>query len=126
MKTSHEIDYDIFGEEMQAVRLELDSDETVLAEAGSLMMMDGNIEMNTIFGDGSGRSQSIMDKLFSAGKRVLTGERLFMTTYTHRGVGKAHVTFAAPYPGKVIPIDLSQLDHKIICQKMLFWPRRKE
>lgn len=120
MKSSHEIDYAIFGEEMQAVRLELDQDETVLAEAGSLMMMDGTVEMNTIFGDGSGKSQTIMDKLFSAGKRVLTGERLFMTTYTHRGPGKAHVTFAAPYPGKVIPMDLSQLDHKIICQKDAF------
>jgi uncharacterized protein (TIGR00266 family) len=117
---THEIDYRIIGEEMQCVEIELDPDETVVAEAGSFMAMDEDIEMNTIFGDGSKESEGIMSKLFSAGKRVLTGESLFMTAFTHRGAGKKHVTFAAPYPGKIIPIDLSERGGKLICQKDAF------
>ena len=117
---THEIDYRIIGEEMQCIEIELDPDETVIAEAGSFMLMDSDIEMNTIFGDGSKESEGIMSKLFSAGKRVLTGESLFMTAYTHRGIGKKHATFAAPYPGKIIPIDLSQRGGKLICQKDAF------
>lgn len=116
---SHEIDYQIFGDDLQCVEIELDSNETVLAEAGGMMMMESSIEMNTIFGDGR-ENQGIMSKLFSAGKRVLTGESLFMTTYTHRGIGKAKVTFAAPYPGKIIAMDLSEMGGKVICQKEAF------
>ncbi len=117
---AHEIDYRIFGDDLQCVEIELDPQETVLAEAGGMMMMDQSIEMNTIFGDGSKNDSGIMNKLFSAGKRVLTGESLFMTTFTHQGIGKAKVTFAAPYPGKIIPLDLEELGGKIICQKEAF------
>lgn len=105
---------------MQCVEVELDPQETIIAEAGSLMYMDGNIEMATVFGDGSNRNNDFVSKLFSAGKRVLTGESLFMTTYTNQGAGKRHATFAAPYPGKIIPIDLSKYNNKIICQKEAF------
>lgn len=117
---AHEIDYKIIGDDLQCVEIELDPNETVIAEAGGMMMMDNHIEMNTIFGDGSKNDNGIMNKLFAAGKRVLTGESLFMTTYTHRGVGKAKVTFASPYPGKVLPVDLSEYNGKVICQKDAF------
>lgn len=117
---THEIDYKLIGEEMQAVEVELDPQETVLAEAGSLMMMDDFIEMHTIFGDGSNTNDSILGKLFTAGKRVLTGEGLFMTAYTNKGSGKRKVTFAAPFPGKIIPLDLSNLGNKVVCQKHSF------
>lgn len=117
---NHEIDYKIYGDDMQCVEVELDPQETVIAEAGSLMYMDGNIEMATVFGDGSDKNNDFVSKLFSAGKRVLTGESLFMTTYTNQGAGKRHATFAAPYPGKIIPIDLSKYGNKIICQKDAF------
>ena len=117
---AHEIDYKIIGEEMQCVEIELDPQEGVIAEAGSFMMMDTDIRMNTLFGDGSGQEQGFLGKLFSAGKRLLTGESLFMTVYTHMGYGKKRVTFAAPYPGKIIPLDLSELQGKIICQKDAF------
>ncbi len=117
---NHEIDYKIYGDDMQFVEVELDPQETVVAEAGSFMMMDDNIHMETIFGDGSGGGSGLMGKLFSAGKRVLTGESLFMTTFTNQGQGKQRVSFASPYPGKIIPMDLSQLEGKIICQKDAF------
>lgn len=117
---AHEIDYKIIGDDLQCVEIELDPNETVIAEAGGMMMMDNSIEMNTIFGDGSKNDSGIMNKLFSAGKRVLTGESLFMTTYTQTGTGKAKVVFASPYPGKVIPMDLSEMNGKIICQKDAF------
>lgn len=117
---AHEIDYKIIGDDLQCVEIELDPNETVIAEAGGMMMMEDHIEMNTIFGDGSKNDSGIVNKLFSAGKRVLTGESLFMTTYTHRGVGKAKVTFASPYPGKVLPVDLSEYNGKVICQKDAF------
>ncbi len=120
MRTNHEIDYKILGEELQAVEIELDPDETVIAEAGNFMMMDEGIRMDTIFGDGSKPQNSIMDKLFSAGKRLLVGESLFMTAFTNVDIGKKHITFAAPYPGKIIPMDLSKLDGKLICQKDAF------
>ncbi len=120
MRSNHEIDYKILGEELQAVEIELDPNETVVAEAGNFMMMDDGIRMDTIFGDGSKQQSSIMDKLFSAGKRLLVGESLFMTAFTNIGNFKKHVTFAAPYPGKIIPMDLSKLDGKIICQKDAF------
>ncbi|MFD2630509.1 TIGR00266 family protein [Oceanobacillus kapialis] len=119
---NHEIDYKLYGDDMQFVEVELDPQETVIAEAGSLMMMDEPIKMETIFGDGSSSNQSsgLMGKLLGAGKRVITGESLFMTTFTNEGTGKSHVSFASPYPGKIIPMDLSELDGKLICQKDAF------
>ncbi|MDW0118759.1 TIGR00266 family protein [Sporosarcina thermotolerans] len=118
---NHEIDYKLYGDDMQFVEVELDPGETVVAEAGSLMMMEDGIDMETIFGDGSGNSGSgIMGKLVGAGKRLITGESLFMTTFTNTGSGKKHASFAAPYPGKIIPMDLSQYNGKIVCQKDAF------
>ena len=119
---SHEIDYQIYGDDMQYVEIELDPTETVIAEAGSMMMMDPSIQMETIFGDGSKQSDSggFMDKLFSAGKRVITGESLFMTAFNNGGHGKEKVYFAAPYPGKILPMDLSKMGGKLICQKDAF------
>ena len=117
---NHEIDYKIHGEELQCVEVELDPQETAIAESGSFMMMDEAIEMTTIFGDGSGQDKGFMGKLFSAGKRLLTGESLFMTAFTNNGRGKARVTFAAPYPGKIIPLDLSYYGGKIVAQKDSF------
>jgi uncharacterized protein (TIGR00266 family) len=118
--TSHEIDYKIYGEEMQCVEVELDPDETAVAESGSFLMMDDDIEMTTIFGDGTGQEKGFMGKIFSAGKRLLTGESLFMTAFTNIGVGKQRVTFAAPYSGKIIPLNLSEYGGKIIAQKDSF------
>ncbi|MFY7708224.1 MAG: TIGR00266 family protein [Flavobacteriales bacterium] len=120
MRNNHEIDYRIFGEEMQCVEIELDPQETVVAEAGAFMYMDNGIEMQTIFGDGSKQGSGFLDKLWGAGKRLLTGESLFMTAFTHTTQGKAKVAFASPYPGKIIPLDLQQLGGKIICQKDSF------
>lgn len=118
--TSHEIDYRIYGEEMQYVEIELDPQEAVVAEAGSFMMMDEGVAMNTIFGDGSNQNEGFMGKLFSAGKRLLTGESLFMTVFLNQGYGKKKVSFASPYPGKIIPIDLTDFGGKFICQKDAF------
>lgn len=121
MRTNHEIDYRIYGEEMQYVEVELDPQETAVAESGSFMMMDDGIQMQTIFGDGSQQQgNSILGKLMSAGKRLLTGESLFMTAFTNTGYGKKKVSFASPYPGKIIPLDLSELGGKVICQKDAF------
>ena len=117
---AHEIDYKIFGEEMQYVEVELDPQEGVVAESGSFMMMDAAIEMNTILGDGSNQEKGLLGKIFSAGKRILTGEGLFMTVFTNHGVGKSQVSFASPYPGKILAIDLSELGGKFICQKDAF------
>jgi uncharacterized protein (TIGR00266 family) len=122
MISNHEIDYRIIGEEMQYVEIELDPNETAVAEPGAFMMMDDGIAMSTIFGDGSNQQQQsgLLGKLFSAGKRMLSGANLFMTTYTNMGQGKKHVSFAAPYPGKIIPIDLLRLGGRVICQKDSF------
>ena len=117
---AHEIDYHIYGEEMQYVEIELDPQEIVIAEAGSFMMMDNNIQMETIFGDGSGQETGMFGKLLSAGKRVLTGESLFMTAFINQNNAKSKVSFASPYPGKIIPIDLTQFGGKFICQKDSF------
>ena len=117
---AHEIDYHIFGEEMQYVEIELDPQEIVIAEAGSFMMMDNNIKMETIFGDGSAQQNTLFDKLLSAGKRVLTGESLFMTAFINQNNIKSKVSFAAPYPGKIIAIDLTHFGGKFICQKDSF------
>jgi len=121
MRTNQEIDYRIYGEEMQYVEVELDPQETAVAEAGSFMMMDDGIQMATIFGDGSQQRQGgIFGKLMSAGKRILTGESLFMTAFTNIGQGKKRVSFASPYPGKIIAMDLYELGGKIVCQKDAF------
>lgn len=117
---AHEIDYKIIGDDMQCVEIELDPQETIVAEAGSLMMKDAEIVMQTIFGDGSGQEIGFFGKVLSAGKRLLTGESLFLTAYTHMGQGKKQVTFAAPYPGKVVAFDLSQYQGKVVCQKDAF------
>jgi uncharacterized protein (TIGR00266 family) len=119
MAYNHEIDYKIFGEEMQYVEVELDPGETAIAEAGSFLMMEDGIRMATIFGDGA-QTGGFMGKLMSAGKRMLTGESLFMTTYTNEGGGKARVSFASPYAGKIIPLNLKELDGKVIAQKDAF------
>ncbi len=120
-RTNHEIDYKIFGEELQFVEIELDPNETAVAESGAMMMMDDGIEMQTIFGDGSQQQQSgLLGKLMSAGKRLLVGESLFMTAFTNAGQGKKKVSFAAPYTGKIIALDLQQLGGKIIAQKDAF------
>jgi uncharacterized protein (TIGR00266 family) len=116
---NHEIDYKIYGEEMQCVEVELDPQEAVIAEPGSFMMMVDGIDMATMFGDGSNQG-GFMGKLFTAGKRLLTGESLFMTVYTNVSSQKRQVTFAAPYAGKIIPLNLAQLGEKIICQKDSF------
>lgn len=118
--TAHEIDYQIYGEEMQYVEIELDPQEAVVAEAGSFMMMDSGLQMDTIFGDGSNQDRGVLGKLFSAGKRLLTGESLFMTAFLNTDLGKRKVSFASPYPGKIIPIDLTKYSGKFICQKDAF------
>ena len=119
--TAHEIDYEVFGEEMQFVEIELDPNETVVAEAGSMMMMDDGIEMATIFGDGSTSGGSgLLGKLMGGAKRLLTGESLFMTAFTHGGSGKARVSFASPYPGSIVPLDLASHGGKVVCQKDAF------
>jgi uncharacterized protein (TIGR00266 family) len=117
---AHEIDYKIFGEEMQCVAIELDPSETAIAESGAFMMMDDGIQMETIFGDGSQQTGGLLGKLMSAGKRILVGESLFMTAFTNVGTGKKKVFFAAPYAGKIIALDLAQLGNRIICQKDAF------
>ena len=120
MLKNHEIDYRIHGEEMQIVEIELDPQESCVAESGSFMMMNQEIKMETLFGDGSGQQQGFLGKLMSAGKRLITGESLFITAFTNMGQGKKSVSFAAPYPGKIIPMDLSLLGGKVVCQKDAF------
>ena len=117
-----EIDFRIVGHEMQFVEVELDPGESAIAEAGALMFKDSAVQMDTVFGDGShsGQGGGLMDKLFSAGKRVLTGESLFTTMYTHTGQGKAKVAFAAPYPGTVLAMKLDEHGGRLICQKDSF------
>ena len=119
---NHEIDYRIYGEELQFVEIELDPNETVIGEPGGFMMMDNEVQMQTIFGDGSQQNESggLLGKIFNAGKRLLVGENLFMTAFTNVGHGKKHVSFAAPYTGKIIPLDLSKLNGRVIAQKDAF------
>ncbi|MEC3908274.1 TIGR00266 family protein [Tamlana sp. 2201CG12-4] len=118
--TAHEIDYTIYGEEMQYVEVELDPQEGVVAETGSFMMMEEGIKMETIFGDGSKNDSGFLGKILGAGKRILTGESMFMTVYYNTLSGKRRVSFASPYPGKIIPIDLTRYGGKFICQKDAF------
>jgi uncharacterized protein (TIGR00266 family) len=121
MATAHEIEYKIYGEELQFVEIELDPNETAIAESGAFMMMDNGIEMQTIFGDGSQQQGSgFLGKLMSAGKRLITGESLFMTAFTNTGQGKKKVSFASPYTGKIIVLDLQKYGGKIIAQKDAF------
>ena len=120
MRTNHEIDYRIYGEEMQYVQVELDPTETAVAESGAFMMMDEGIEMQTIFGDGSQQNKGFLGKIMSAGKRLITGESLFMTAFNNIGTGKKKVSFASPYPGKIIALDLMELGGKIVAQKDAF------
>jgi uncharacterized protein (TIGR00266 family) len=118
--TNTEIDYQIFGEEMQYVSIELDPQESVVAEPGAFMMMDDGIQMETLLGDGSQENTGFFGKLLKAGTRVLAGESLFMTAFTNQQNNKRKVSFASPYPGKIIPLDLSTYNGKVICQKDAF------
>src|SRR5450830_1085466 len=114
------IDYEIRGSEMQFVEVELDPGEAAIGEAGSMMFMDAGISMDTVFGDGSAQQGGFFGKLLGAGKRLVTGESLFTTIYTNQATQKLRVAFAAPYPGKILPMDLRQLGGTLICQKDAF------
>ncbi|WBY00970.1 TIGR00266 family protein [Ramlibacter tataouinensis] len=114
------IDYEIRGSEMQFVEIELDPGEAAIGEAGSMMFMDAGIAMDTVFGDGSAQQGGLFGKLMGAGKRLVTGESLFTTVYTNNAAGKQRVAFAAPYPGKILPMDLRQLGGTLVCQKDAF------
>jgi uncharacterized protein (TIGR00266 family) len=118
---SHEIDYKILGEDIQVVEIELDPNETVIAEAGSMLFMEDGISFETKMGDGSQANQSILGKMFQAGSRLLMGESLFMTHFTNRGIGKRKVAFAAPYPGTIKAVDLASIyQNTLIVQKDAF------
>ena len=121
-RQAHEIDFKIFGEDMQFIEIELDPGESAVAEAGAMMYMTDGIAMETIFGDGSAKSQTggLMGALLGAGRRILTGESLFMTVFTNNAVGKQRVAFAAPYPGRILTMDLAGLGGQLICQKDSF------
>jgi uncharacterized protein (TIGR00266 family) len=120
MSLMHEVDYQIFGDDLQYIEVELDPQEAAVAEAGAMMYMEDGIEMETIFGDGSGQQGGFFGALVGAGKRLLMGESLFMTVFQNRGMGKKHVAFGAPYPGKVIPVRLSEVGGELIAQKDSF------
>src|SRR5258706_3481354 len=120
-RSSDEIDYEIFGEEMQYVEIVLDPGEMVIAEAGAMMYMSPGIRMETVFGDPSARQQQgFLGKMMTAGKRMVTGESLFITTFTNGSGGREKIGFAAPYPGKILPMDLKKLGGELICQKDAF------
>jgi uncharacterized protein (TIGR00266 family) len=120
-RRAHDIDFEIFGTEMQFVEVTLDPGESAVAEAGTMMYMTQGIQMETIFGDGSGaQAGGVMAALLGAGKRLLTGESLFMTVFTNGGAGRQRVSFAAPYAGKIIPMDLATLGGQLVCQKDSF------
>lgn len=114
---AHEIDYQILGDDMQFVEIELDPQESVMAEAGAMMYMENGIEMNTVFGDGAENDGGLMGKLMGAGKRMITGESLFMTQFTNQNNIRRKVAFAAGYPGKIIPVDLNRFGGRLIAQK---------
>jgi len=116
----HEVDYEIIGDDMQVVEVELDPGETVIAEAGAMNYMDDGITFEAKMGDGSRPDEGVFGKLLNVGKRVLTGESIFMTHFTNGGRGKKSVAFAAPYPGKIIPIDMAKVKGELICQKDAF------
>lgn len=116
----HEVDYELIGSEMQLVEVELDPGEVVIAEAGAMTYMEEDIAFETKMGDGSNPDEGLMGKLFSAGKRVFTGESIFTTHFSNRGSHKRRVAFAAPYPGNIVPLNMAQLGEKVICQKDAF------
>src|SRR6266436_4811832 len=120
MTTMHEIDYKIYGDEMQFVEVELDPMEAAVAEAGGMMFMEDGIEMETIFGDGSQQNSGFLGTLLGAGKRLLIGESIFMTVFQNRGQGKKRVAFGAPYPGKSIPVNLPDVGGELLAQKDAF------
>src|SRR6266498_808522 len=120
MNAMHEIEYKIYGDDMQFVEIELDPMEAVVAEAGGMMFMDDGIQMETIFGDGSQQQSGFLGSLLGAGKRLLMGESLFMTVFQNRGAGKKKVAFGAPYPGKIIPVHLAEIGGELIAQKDAF------
>lgn len=120
MPEMHEVDYRIFGDDMQFVEIELDPGEAAVAEAGGMMYMEDGISMETIFGDGSRQGDGLLDKLVGAGKRLLTGESLFMTVFSNQDAGKRKVAFGAPYPGKIVPVRLSEIGGEFIAQKDSF------
>lgn len=115
-----DIDYEIKGAEMQFVEIELDPGESAVAEAGAMMFKDRDVGMSAVFGDGSGQEGGFMGKLLGAGKRLITGESLFTTVFTHEGAGKAKVAFASPYPGNILPFKLDEFGGRLICQKDSF------
>lgn len=117
---SHEVDFQLFGDDMQMVEIELDPGETVVAEAGAMNWMEDGITFEPKMGDGSNPDEGLMGKLMGAAKRKITGESLFMVHFTNHGSGKKHVTFAAPYPGKIIALDLSEYQGEFLCQKDAF------
>lgn len=117
---SHEIDYEIFGDDMQVVEVELDPGEVVIAEAGAMNWMDDGIEYEAKMGDGTEPDKGLFDKLLDAGKRAITGESIFITHFTNKGVGKKRVAFAAPYPGRIVPINLAEFGGDLLCQKDAF------
>ncbi len=116
----HEIDYEIIGAELQLIEVELDPGETVVAEAGAMTYMEEGIDFETRMGDGSEANEGIMGKLFQAGKRMMTGESIFTTHFTHHGHGKKRVAFSAPYPGNIVPLNMAKLGGRITCQKDAF------
>lgn len=116
----HEVDYEIIGNSMQLVEVELDPQETVIAEAGAMSYMDDGIDFVAKMGDGSEADQGVMSKLFSAAKRSFTGESIFTTHFTNVGTGKRRVAFGAPYPGQIIPLDMTQVGERFVCQKDAF------
>ena len=120
LPSMHVVDYTIHGDDMQFVEIELDPQEAVVAEAGGMMFMDEGIAMETIFGDGSNANKGFMGALLGAGKRLLTGESLFMTVFMNQGAGKKRVAFGAPYPGKIQPVNLRELGGELIAQKDSF------
>jgi uncharacterized protein (TIGR00266 family) len=120
MPAMHEVDYKVFGDDMQYVEVELDPGEATVAEAGGMMYMDDGIEMETIFGDGSQQQTGFMGALMGAGKRLLTGESLFMTVFLNRSSQKRRIAFGAPYPGKIVPVHLAEIGGELITQKDSF------
>ena len=120
MTRMHEVDFQIHGDDMQFVEIELDPQEAAVAEAGGMMFMEHGIEMETIFGDGSQQSGGLIGSLLGAGKRLLTGESLFMTVFVNQGQGKKRIAFGAPYPGKIIPVYLPDVGGELIAQKDSF------
>jgi len=116
----HEIDYEIIGDDMQLVEVELDRNETVIAEAGAMNYIEQGITFEALMGDGSKPESGIFDKLLDAGKRVLTGESIFLTHFTNQGEGKRRAAFASPYPGKIVSINMAEMGEELICQKDAF------